>query len=87
MTSKLSSEEKQTCAEDGLVKPDCRLPEQTMQRMRSLADSTLAATKGQPPESIVCPYLPGWNGLPEEITNEWLTIAGGPVIVDTWPRF
>ncbi len=82
MTTKLSPKEMHTFAEEGLVKPACRLPEQTMRRMRSLADRTLVATEGLPPESIVCPYLPGWNGLPEEITYEWLAIAGTYEIVD-----
>ncbi|MDE0966389.1 MAG: phytanoyl-CoA dioxygenase family protein, partial [Candidatus Latescibacteria bacterium] len=82
MTTKLSPEEMQTFAEEGLVKPACRLPEQTMQHMNSLADRTLVATEGLPPESIVCPYLPGWNGLPKEITDEWLAIAGTCEIVD-----
>ncbi len=82
MTTTLSPEVMDTYATEGLVKPDCRLPERTMQRMRTLADQTLAATTGLPPESIVCPYLPGWNGLPEDITAEWLSIAGTPAVVD-----
>ena len=57
MTSNLSSQEMQTFAEDGLVKPDCRLPEQTMQRMRSLADSTLAATKAAPTDNTLSVFM------------------------------
>ncbi|NKB70227.1 MAG: phytanoyl-CoA dioxygenase family protein [Candidatus Latescibacteria bacterium] len=78
----LSPEELSQYRAQGLVKPACRLPATTVERMRELAEGTLAATLGQQPESIVCPYLPGWNGLPEEITSQWLDIAGTPELID-----
>ena len=78
----LSPPEHSRFEEEGLVKPACQLPPAAVERMRALAESTLAATVGQAPESIVCPYLPGWNGLPEDITSQWLDIAGTPQIVD-----
>ena len=61
----LSPQEKNLYQKEGLVKPDYSLPRETVERMLILTERTLAATVGQPSESIVCPYLPGWNGLPE----------------------
>jgi len=78
----LTGQERITYQTEGLVKPAYRLPDEAIKRLVVLADRTLAATVGQPPESVVCPYLPGWNGLPEAITTEWLDIAGIPEIVD-----
>ena len=78
----LSPQEKNVYQKEGLVKPDYSLPRETVERMLILTERTLAATVGQPSESIVCPYLPGWNGLPEQITREWLELSGIPEIVE-----
>jgi hypothetical protein len=78
----LSQAERIIYETEGLVRPDHRLPAAAVEALRDLVDVTLTATAGQPPESIVCPYLPGWNGLPESITSRWLEAAGRPEIVD-----
>ena len=78
----LSPAERKIYDTEGLVKPEARLPEETIATMCDLLAETLEATKGQPPESIVCPYLLGWNNLPEEISTQWLDIAGTPLFLD-----
>ena len=82
LNTELIPEEKEVFAREGLVKPACRLPADTMEGMRDLVVRTLEVTADQPPESIVCPYLPGWNGLPEDLTRQWLDIAGTSAIID-----
>ena len=82
LKTELSPEEKEVFVREGLVKPACRLPADTMEGMRDLVVRTLEVTADQPPESIVCPYLPGWNGLPEDLTRQWLDIAGTSAIID-----
>ena len=76
----LSDHENAIYEAEGLVKPAFRLG--GVDRMRALVIRTLEATAGQQPESIVCPYLPGSNGLPEDIAREWLDISGTPELVD-----
>ncbi|MEE3335414.1 MAG: phytanoyl-CoA dioxygenase family protein [Candidatus Latescibacterota bacterium] len=78
----LTPQEHHTYRNQGLVRPAYRLPGENVARLRDLVDRTLESTVGQPPESIVCPYLPGWNGLPDDITSQWLDVAGTPEIVD-----
>ena len=82
MPISLSPAEREIYDSEGLVKPEARLPEETMAPMCDLLAETLEATSGQPPESIVCPYLPGWNNLPEELSAQWLDIAGTPLFLD-----
>ncbi len=78
----LTVQEQTMYQQEGLVKPAYRLSDTAITNMQILAEQTLIATTGQAPESIVCPYLPGWNGLPETITEQWLAIAGIPEIVE-----
>ena len=82
MTTGLSPAEREIYAAEGLVRTEVRLPQEIMAPMRDLVEETLEATRGQPPESIVCPYLPGWNNLPEGISAQWLDIAGTPLFLD-----
>ena len=82
MTTGLSPAEREIYAAEGLVRTEVRLPQEIMAPMRDLVAETLEATRGQPPESIVCPYLPGWNNLPEGISAQWLDIAGTPLFLD-----
>ena len=82
MTRGLSPAERKIYAAEGLVRTEVRLPQEIMAPMRDLVAETLEATRGQPPESIVCPYLPGWNNLPEGISAQWLDIAGTPLFLD-----
>ena len=71
-----------TYREQGLVRPKLKLDETLVAEMRDLLDKTLSATSGQRPESLVCPHIPGMNGLPAEITNRWLNICTQPKILD-----
>ncbi len=50
--------------------------------MALAVDELLMATSGQAPESIVCPHVPGMNGLPEKITRTWLGFCAQPAILD-----
>lgn len=78
----LSAEEMRTYREEGLVRPRLKLEDALVAELRDLLDETLSATAGQRPESLVCPHIPGMNGLPAEITNRWLDICTQPKIVD-----
>lgn len=78
----LSEEERRRYRRDGLVQPAWDLPADAHRRALEALDDTLAATEGQPPESIVCPHIPNWNGLPEEITRTWLELAGLPEVLE-----
>ena len=78
----LSAEEMRTYREDGLVRPKLKLGDALVAEMRDLLDKTLSATAGQRPESLVCPHIPGMNGLAAEITQRWLTICTQPQILD-----
>jgi len=78
----LSAAELDEYAQSGLVKPDLRLPAEDVAQMRELLDRTLDATPGQRPEALVCPHVEGMNGLPREITDQWLAICARPDFVD-----
>ena len=67
---------------DGLVIPDFRLPDSDRLKMSRAIDELLAATSGQAPESIVCPHVPGMNGLAEKITAAWLSFCAHREILD-----
>ena len=81
-TSALSASELTTYRDEGLVKPNFRFASAQRETLLDLAAQTLDATAGQRPESINCPHLDNWIGLPVELSREWLTIAGLPAIVD-----
>lgn len=50
--------------------------------MARAVDELLVAIVGQAPESIVCPHVPGMNGLSEKITRTWLGFCARPEILD-----
>jgi hypothetical protein len=78
----LTAAERADYAREGLVRPDYRLPADVVAHMRLLLERTLDATPGQRPESLVCPHVEGMNGLPKEITDQWLAICTRPGFVD-----
>ena len=78
----LTPEEMQIYRENGLVRPRLKLDDALVAEMRDLLDKTLSATVGQRSESLVCPHIPGMNGLPAEITDRWLDICTQPMILD-----
>jgi len=79
---RLRPEELREYREAGLVRPALRLPAAELAGLRELLEETLAATPGQRPESLVCPHIPGMNGLSEDITRRWLAACLWPGIVD-----
>ena len=78
----LTPEEMQIYRKNGLVRPRLKLDDALVAEMRDLLDKTLSATVGQRSESLVCPHIPGMNGLPAEITDRWLDICTQPMILD-----
>ena len=78
----LSETELAAFRRDGLVHPAYRLPADTLGDMRGALEELLVFTRDTPPESIVCPHVPGLNGLPEQVANKWLRLCTLPAIVD-----
>ena len=78
----LSEDELATYHQEGLLRPNFCFPQTMQQHLNELAERTLAATAGQRPESINCPHINDWIGLPRELSQQWLNIAGLPEIVD-----
>ena len=78
----LSEDELATYHQQGLLRPNFRFSQTMQENLNDLADQTLQATEGQRPESINCPHLEDWIGLPPELSQQWLDIAGLPEIVD-----
>lgn len=80
--SGLSGAERETFAREGWLRPAHRLPLSTLARLRAVADRTTALLGDRIPETVVCTHIPGWNGLPDEITSEWLALAAEPELID-----
>ena len=72
----LSSDELAIYHEQGLVKPDFRFDAAMRTHLLKLAQRTLDAVPEQRPESINCPHIEDWAGLPAELSQQWLDIAG-----------
>lgn len=80
--SKLSADERDVYLRDGLVIPNFRLPESVRTEMLEAIEELLSVTAGRAPESLVCPHVPGMNGLPEGVTRKWLGFCARPEILD-----
>ncbi len=78
----LSSDELHVFRRDGLVHPSHRLAPDQLAKMCSALEELLRATRGTPPESIVCPHVPALNGLAQSVTEPWLELCTTPWIVD-----
>jgi hypothetical protein len=78
----LSQQELADYHRDGLVHPAYRLPNGLLQRMQLALEELLVATRGTPPERIICPHVPALNGLSESITRKWLDLCTTTEIVD-----
>ena len=68
--------------EQGLVRPAFRFGTPLRSQLLDLAQRTLDAVPEQRPESINCPHIKDWTGLPAELSQQWLGIAGLPELVD-----
>lgn len=82
LTRGLTTEELAIYRSEGLVIPGYRLPEDTIDAMADALEELLVATRGTPPESIICPHVVGLNGLPDAIANKWLRFCSDPMILD-----
>ena len=80
--SHLTTAEKSTYAEDGLVVPSFRFSTERVAEIAELLDVTLDAQPDQRPESIVCPHITGWNDMPAEIAQQWLDLCTTPEVMD-----
>lgn len=78
----LSPEELATYRGEGLVKPDFRLPADTVVGLRELLTRTLEAAADIRPEAIVCPHIASYNDLGPALAREWLSVCAMPELVD-----
>jgi hypothetical protein len=79
---RLTASEREEYAKNGLVSPTLRLNPDDVANLRKLLEETLESTSGQRPETLVCPHIEGMNGLPREVTDQWLAVCQRPDFID-----
>jgi hypothetical protein len=78
----LFASEREVYAKNGLVTPALKLPPDDVANLQKLLGDTLESTSGQRPETLVCPHVEGMNGLPREITDQWLAVCQRSDFID-----
>ena len=79
---RLSDEEIAAYQRDGLVVPDYRVPEATVEAMRRELDRLLADNPGNSSDIMLCPHDPHGSAEPIKGSHAWLEFARLPAILD-----